>query len=217
MATLDLQEQEQVDAFKAWWKRNGKWLLLALVLAIGGVAAVQGWKVYKGKQEAAAATLFTDLARQVQSNDPRRINDAAAVMMEKYASSGYATRTALLAAQVNIQAKDVAPAKRQLQWVIEHAQEAALKDVARLKLASLLLDEKDYAAALMQLNAAHPEAFNGLYADLKGDVLSAQGKTAEARVAYREAYAKTDAESMYRNLIQMKLDGLGEDPQGVKK
>lgn len=216
MATFDLQEQEQVDAFKAWWKHNGKWVLLALALAIGGAAAAQGWKVYKGKQ-AAAAALFADLSRQVQSNDPRRINDAAAVMMEKYASSGYATRTALLAAQVNTQAKDVASAKRQLQWVIEHAQEAALKDVARLKLASLLLDEKDYAAALMQLNAAHPEAFNGLYADLKGDVLSAQGKTAEARVAYREAYAKTDAESMYRNLIQMKLDGLGEDPQGVKK
>jgi predicted negative regulator of RcsB-dependent stress response len=48
-----------------------------------------------------------------------------------------------------------------------------------------------------------------LYADLKGDVLSAQGKVAEARAAYQQAYDKTDAKSMYRNLIQMKMDGLG--------
>ncbi len=217
MATLDLQEQEQVDAFKAWWKDNGKWLLLTVVLAIAGAAAIQGWHVYKEKQTLAAATLFADLGKQVQSNDPRRINDAAAALMDKYASSGYAPRAALLAAQINIQAKDAARAKTQLQWAIEHAQEAALKDVARLRLASLLLDEKDYAGAMTQLDAAHPEAFNGLYTDLKGDVLSAQGKVAEARVAYQEAYAKTDAKSMYRNLIQMKLDGLGVESQEVKK
>lgn len=217
MATLDMREQEQIDVFKTWWKDNGKWIFLALVLVIAGAAAVQGWYVYKGKQEVAAATLFADLGKQVQSNDPRRINDVAAVMMEKYASSGYATRAALLAAQVNIRAKDMARAKIQLQWAIEHAQEATLKDVARLKLASLLLDEKDYAGAIAQLDAAHPEAFNGLYADLKGDVLSAQGKVVEARVAYREAYTKTDGNSVYRNLIQMKLDGLGEESQGAKK
>lgn len=217
MATLDLQEQEQVDAFKAWWKDNSKWVLLALVLAIGGAAAVQGWHAYKARQTAAAVTLYTELVKQVSSNDARRINDAAAAVMEQYASSGYAPRAALLAAQVNIQARDTARAKTQLLWVIEHADETTLKDVARLKLASLLLDEKDYAGAMAQLDAAHPEAFTGLYADLKGDVLSAQGKTAEARAAYREAFARTDAKSMYRNLIQIKLDGLGEEAQGAAK
>ena len=217
MATLDQQEQEQIDAFKTWWKDNGKWVLLALALAIGATVAVRGWYGYKGKQDVAAAALFADLGRQMQSNDPRRINDAATAMMDKYASSGYAPRAALLAAQVNIQSRDMERAKTQLQWAIKHADEAALKDVARLKLASLLLDAKDYAGAMAQLDAAHPEAFNGLYTDLKGDVLSAQGKVAEARAAYREAFAKTDAKSTYRNLIQMKLDGLGEDTQGAAK
>jgi predicted negative regulator of RcsB-dependent stress response len=209
MATLDLQEQEQVDAFKHWWKDNGKWLFLLLVFVLSGIAATKGWQSYKNKQANEAATLFAELNKQVSSNDPKRINDAAAAVMDQYGSSAYASRAALLAAQVNIQNKDAAHAKTQLQWVIDHASEAALKDVARLKLASLLLDEKSYAEALALLDAIHPDSFTGLYADLKGDVLEAQGKTEEARIAYQQAFEKTDAKSPYRNLIQIKLDALG--------
>ena len=106
--------------------------------------------------------------------------------------------------------KDIARAKTQLQWVIEHASESSLQDTARLKLASILLDEKKFDDAMALLNATHPDAFTGLYADLKGDVLSAQGKTEEAKVAYKQALDKIESKSMYRNLIQLKLDGLGD-------
>jgi len=209
MATLDLHEQEQVDALKAWWKDNGKWFLLALALVLGSFAATRGWQSYKDKQAGAAATLFAELNKQVGSNDAKRINDAAQAVIDQYGSSAYAPRAALLAAQANIQAKDNTQAKTQLQWVVAHADEATLKDVARLKLASVLLDEKNYAEALTLLEAAHPDSFNALYADLKGDVLSAQGKSEEARAAYQLAFEKSDAKSPYRNLIQMKLDALG--------
>ena len=209
MATLDLQEQEQVDALKHWWKDNGKWLLLVLVLVLGGFTAKKGWESYKDKQASEAATLFAELNKQLGSNDPKRINDAAAAVMDKFSSSAYAPRAAMVAAQVNIQAKDVAHAKTQLQWVIDHAGEAALKDVARLKLASVLLDEKNYSEALALLDATHPDSFVGLYADLKGDVLTAQGKTAEARAAYELALTKLDAKGKYRTYTQHKLDALG--------
>ncbi len=209
MAALDMHEQEQVDALKSWWKENGKWLLIALVLGVGIFAAVRGWQVYQSRQAADAATLYSEVLKQVASNDPKRINDAAAAVVSKYASSAYAARAQMLAAQANIQARDIAQAKTQLQWVIDHAAEEGLRDAARLKLASLLLDEKSYDAALKLLDAAHPDAFTGLYVDLKGDVLSAQGKTEEARAAYKLALDKTDAKSAYRSLIQMKLDALG--------
>jgi predicted negative regulator of RcsB-dependent stress response len=96
-----------------------------------------------------------------------------------------------------------------LQWVIDNAGEDTLKDVARLRLAAMFLDEKKYAEAMKLLEAKHPDSFDGLYDDLRGDVLSAQGKTDEARSSYKLAYEKTDPQSMYRNLIQMKLDALG--------
>lgn len=209
MATLDLQEQEQVDAIKAWWKDNGKTVLWALVLVVGGIAGSQAWQSYKATKRVEAATVYNELIKQVGSNDPKRINDAAAVVTDKYGSSAYAPRAALLAAQVNISTHDNARAKTQLQWVIDHADEDGLKNAARLNLASVLLDEKNFAEAAKLLEAPHPESFDGLYADLKGDVLNAQGKPEEARAAYQVAFNKFDAKSMYRSLIQMKLDALG--------
>ncbi len=209
MAALDLQEQEQLETLKGWWKDNANWILgtvLALVVVSGGW---RGWQYYQNKQMIESATLYQQFTEQLQSNDVKRVNDAAAAVMDKYASSPYAARAALTAAQVNELGKETLRAKTQLQWVIEHAGEDGLKSVARLRMAALLLDEKDYTGALKHLEAKHAESFDGLFADLKGDVLNAQGKNAEAKAAYQIAYNKIDAKSAYRNLLQMKLDALG--------
>lgn len=225
MAVLDLQEQEQLEAFKRWWKDNRNQLLGMLLVVVVAVGGWRGWQYYQHQQAEQAANLYQQFIAQLASNDAKRINDAAAAVTDKFASTAYAARAALLAAQVNEQGtgvgkengpgngpgngKDLPRAKTQLQWVIDHAAEATLQDVARLRLAAILLDEKNYADALKQLEAKHPASFDGLYADLRGDVLSAQGKTDEARSSYKLAYEKIDAQSMYRNLIQMKLDALG--------
>jgi predicted negative regulator of RcsB-dependent stress response len=217
MAMIDLQEQEQLDSLKAWWKDNGKWVIAALAIALFAYAALTYWKHYQGKQAAEASTLYAEVLKQVASNDPKRINDSVAALVEKYSNTAYAPRAQLLAVQANVQAKDMARAKSQLEWVIAHASESGLQDTARLKLSSILLDEKKYDEAMTQLNATHPDAFVGLYSDLKGDVLAAQGKTEEARAAYKLAFDKIDSKSAYRNLIQLKLDGLGMDVQGGAK
>ena len=209
MAALDLQEQEQFEALKAWWHENRNQILVALLVAFAAIGGWRGWQYYQHKQANEAATVYQQFINQMGSNDAKRVNDAAAAVMEKYSATAYAPRAALLASQVNEQMKDMGRAKTQLQWVIDHAEEASLKDVARLRLAAILLDEKNYAGALKLLEAGHPPSFDGLYADLRGDVLSAQGKPDEARSAYKLAYEKTDIKSTYRNLIQMKLDALG--------
>ncbi len=209
MAALDLQEQEQLEALKAWWKDNSNFVLgtlLAVAIAAGGW---RGWQYYQHQQQTGAATLYQQVVEQVGSKDPKRVNDAAAAVMDKFASTTYAARASLLAAQVDEQGNDAAHARAQLQWVIDHAGDATLKDVARLNLAAELLDEKNYSEALKQLDAKHLESFDGLYADLRGDVLSAQGKPDEARSAYKLAYEKIDPQNMYRSLIQIKLDALG--------
>ena len=209
MATLDLQEQEQLEALKTWWKDNRNQILGALLVIVVATGGWRGWQYYQSQQSTGAATLYQQLIEQLASNDTKRINDAAAAVTNKFGSSIYAARAELLAARVNEQANDPARAKTELRWVIDNAGETTLKDVARLRLAAMLLDEKKYADALALLDAKHPDSFDGLYSDLKGDVLSAQGKTDEARSSYNLAYEKIDPQSMYRSLIQMKLDALG--------
>jgi predicted negative regulator of RcsB-dependent stress response len=209
MAVLDSHEEEQLEALKNWWKENRNQILGGILIVVVVMGGWRGWQYYRHQQSVEAATLYQQFIQQLGSNDPKRINDAAAAVMNKFSSTPYATRAALLAAQVNEQGKDKTRAKTQLQWVIDNAGEDTLKDVARLRLAAMLLDEKNYADALKLLDAKHPDSFNGLYDDLRGDVLSAQGKIDEARSSYKLAYEKIDPQSMYRNLIQMKLDALG--------
>jgi predicted negative regulator of RcsB-dependent stress response len=217
MSMIDLQEQEQLDALKTWWKDNRKWLLTVLAVAAVVFSAYKFWENYQGKRAAEASTLYAEVLKQVASNDAKRINDSVAVLVEKYSNTAYAPRAQLLAVQANMQARDMAQARTQLEWVIAHASERGLQDTARLKLSSILLDEKDYTAAMKLLDAAHPDAFVGLFADLKGDVLVAQGKTDEARAAYKLAFEKMDSKSAYRNLVQLKLDGLGTGVEGGAK
>ncbi|GAB4117649.1 MAG: tetratricopeptide repeat protein [Sideroxydans sp.] len=209
MSELDLHEQEQVDAFKAWWKENGNWVIGLVLAGALAFAGNQFWRNHQASQAAEAAKLYGEVLQQAESRDAQRIGDAAAALASRYDGSAYAPRAQLLAAQASLQARDLARAKGQLQWVIEHADEAALQHAARLKLASILLDERQYDAALQQLDGKHPASFEGLYADLKGDVLLAMGRKAEARAAYQLALDKTGAQSAYRNLLQLKLDGLG--------
>jgi predicted negative regulator of RcsB-dependent stress response len=209
MAMIDMQEQDQLDALKAWWKENRTWLLASLTTVVLVAAAYVYWTSYQQKRAAEASTLYAEVLKQVASNDAKRINDSVAALVEKFSNTAYAPRAQLLAVQANMQVKDFAQAKSQLEWVVENAKESSLQDTARLKLSGILLDEKKYDEALKFLEATHPDSFVGLYADLKGDVLAAQGKVDEARIAYQLAFDKMDSKSAYRNLVQLKLDGLG--------
>ncbi len=209
MAALDSHEQEQIESLKTWWKDNANWVLGMVLIAVIATGGWRGWQYYQHKQSNESAALYQQFVEQLSSNDAKRVNDAAAALMDKYSGTAYAAHAALIAAQVNELSKEPLRAKSQLQWVIEHAAEDGLKSVAGLRMASVLLDEKDYAGAMKSLDAKHPATFDGLYADLKGDVLNAQGKSVEARAAYQQAYDKLDEKSQYRNLVQMKLDVLG--------
>lgn len=208
MATYDLEEQEQIDIIKAWWKRNGNTVMLAVAVFAATAAGVQGWRQYQNGQTQKASMMYEVLQSVAKGSDAKKTREAAGQIMEQYSGTAYAPRAALIAAKANYDAGDAQSAKAQLQWAVDHAKEDALRDMARLRLAGVLLDEKNYAEALKQVESQPDPAFAALFADMKGDVLAAQGKNAEARSAYQAALDKIGAKSPYRQLIQMKQDGL---------
>lgn len=208
---LDQDEQERMDDLKSWWKQYGNAVLLGVVVFMAVLAGIQGWRYYQSSQKTQAAALYDALQNAASVNDAKKAREAATAIMDQHPSTVYAANAALISARANYEAGDAKSAKAQLQWVMEHAPEGALRQIAGLRLAGLLLDEKNYAEALKLLDAKHDDAFAGLYADLKGDVLAAQGKPAEARTAYTAALAKSDPKSpAYGNFVQVKLDALGD-------
>ncbi|MEW5893474.1 MAG: tetratricopeptide repeat protein [Pseudomonadota bacterium] len=206
---LDLEEQEQLDEFKAWWRQNGKWVIAALVAFLLVVGGVRGWQYWSAKQAGEASRLFEQAMQATAANDIKAIKEITGQIMEHYPRTAYSAPAAWLVGRINYEAGDLKSARAQFQFALDHARDAQLEQLARLRLAAVLLDEKDYDGALAQLNHPHDAAYAGLYALLKGDVLVAQGKPAEAKAAYQLAVEKLNEKSQLKQLAEIKLEGLG--------
>ena len=217
MAVYDLEEQESIDDLKAWWARWGTLVTWIAVAVAAVVVGVQGWRWWKASRAEAAGALYAAVGAASRGEDATRARDAMATLMDKYAGTGYASRAALLRAGQLWQDGDKAGARAQLTWIVDHADDDDLKQIARFRLAEVLLDEKKVDEALKVLDAKHADAYAGLYADLRGDALAAAGRRDEARAAYQAAIAKIDAKTAYRQFVQVKLDSMGGAVVGPPK
>ena len=206
----DLEEQEQLATLKGWWKDNGTSVLVVLAAVAIALAGWLGWRNWQAGQAQQAAALYDSLQKALQSNDAKSVRDAGGSLVEGFPRTLYASMGALASARFHIERGDLKSARAQLQWVVERSSSDELRDLARLRLAGVLLDEKAYDEALAQLEAKHAPAMAAQYAALKGDVLVAKGKAAEAKAAYRLALEKSDERSgAFRASVQLRLDALG--------
>ncbi len=209
MAVYDLEEQEKLDDLKAWWEQNSKYVSAAVVVVALVVIGVQGWRWYQRTQAEQASVLYQAVSQAVRANDLSKAKEPATQIVDRFARTAYAPRAALLYAKMLYDGGDKPGARAQLQWIIDHASEDELKAVAHFRLAQAMLDEKQYDDALKTLDIKTDDAFIGLFADLRGDILAAMGKNAEAKAAYEIALAKIDPKSPYRAFVQVKFDALG--------
>ena len=209
MAVYDLEEQEKLDDLKAWWEQNSKYVSAAVVAVALVVIAVQGWRWYQRTQAEQASVLYQAVSQAARANDVSKAKEPASQIVDRFARTAYAPRAALLYAKMLYDGGDKPGARAQLQWIIDHASEDELKAIARFRLAQAMLDEKQYDDALKTLDIKTDDAFIGLFADLRGDILAAMGKNVEAKAAYEIALAKIDPKSPYRAFVQVKFDALG--------
>ena len=207
---LDLEEQEQVEELKAWWRLHGN-LITAFIVAVAlGFAGWQGWRWYQASQSGHASALYETVTKAAQANDGKALRDAAGTLVESYPRTLYASMGALVAARYYFDRNDLKTAKAQLQWVIERSPSEDFKDLARLRLAAVLLDEKAYDEALKLLEAKPSAAYEAQYAALRGDVLLAQKQVEPAKVAYKLALEKSDAkDGAFQESVRMRLEALG--------
>ena len=207
---LDLEEQEQLAELKVWWKQHGSLIVAVIVAAALAFAGWQGWRWHQASQTAQAGALFDALAKGAQAGDAKAVRDAGGTLIENYPSTLYASMGALTAARFHFDRNDLKSAKAQLQWVVERSSFEDFRDLARLRLAAVLLDEKAYEEALRLLEAPHAAAYQAHYAALKGDVLVANKQPAEARAAYQLALDKAPRQDgAFRDSVRMRLEALG--------
>ena len=213
MATnLDLQEQEQLDAVKAFWKRYGNLIIWLLVVVMGAFAAWNGWNWWQRDQAMKSGAMYDELERAAQAGDVAKTARIYADLKERFPRTAYAQQGALATAKLQFDQGQLDAARDTLAWVAEKGIEEEIRTVARLRLAALQAEAKQYDAALKTLDAATAPTFEALVADRRGDVLAAQGKPELARAAYQTAWAAMSDKVDYKRLIEAKLTSLGAAP-----
>lgn len=206
---LDLEEQEQLDQLKHFWKQYGNLITGLLILVLGAMAAWNGYQYWQQKQANQAAAMFDEIEKVVRSGDVIQAERAFDDMKQRFASAVYTPQAGLLVAKMAYLSSKPEVAQNVLGWVSENKADDGYAAVAKLRLAGLRLEAKAYDEALKLLDGNFSAEFAPLVADRRGDVLLAQGKNAEAVALYQKAYQGLDAQSEYRRMVLVKLNALG--------
>ena len=210
---LDLEEQEQLDQIKHFWKQYGNLITWVLIVVLGAFASWNFYQYWQKNQSSQAAAMYDEVERTVKLAEPAKVDRVFADMKEKFSSTSYAQQAGLLVAKHYYSLGQIDPAKAALTWVAEQTSEPGFQAVARLRLASLWMESKNYDEALKPLNAEFPTSYGAMVADRKGDLLQLQGKKAEAIAEYEKAYKLFDEKIEFRRLVEVKLNALGVDTQ----
>ena len=213
---LDLEEQEQLDELKHFWKQYGNAITWFLIVVMGSYVAWNGYQYWERQQSSKAAALFDEVERTAASGDAAKLERAWNDMKDRFPGTTFAAQSALLAAKVFQQTEKADAAKSALLWASEHASDEASAQLARLRLANLLTQQKAYDEALKTLSKPFQPAFAGLAADIQGDIAVSQNKPQDAIQAYGDAWTKLEDNPEYRRLVAAKLNALGVDPSQAK-
>lgn len=208
----NLDEQEQLDQFKYFWKQYGNIITWILIAVLGAYAAWNGYQYWQRNQATQAAAMFDEVERSIASGDVAKVERALTDMNAKFGSSPYAQQAGLLAAKTFYEKGNLDASKKALATVAEKSSDVGYQAIAKLRLASAQMEGKNYDDALKQLTGTFPKDFEPLAADRRGDVLALQGKPAEAKAEYVKAYKGLEERSGYRRLVEVKLNALGGDP-----
>ncbi|MFG6414662.1 YfgM family protein [Roseateles sp. DC23W] len=206
---LDLEEQEQLDQLKAFWKRWGGLITWVITAVLAAYAGWQGWNWYQRDQAAQAGAMYAEFDRALAAQDADKAAAAAGDLKARFGGTGFAAQAGLQAAKLQLEKGKTDEAKQSLAWVAEHGSEASYRDLARLRLAGLQLDSKAYDEAGKTLDAIKSKDFEALVADRRGDALLLQGKRDEAKAQYQKSLAGLPKEQDYRRIVEAKLSTLG--------
>lgn len=212
---LDLEEQEQLDELKAFWKKYGTLITIVLTVAL---TAYAGWNIYQRWQQnqaSQAAALFEEVERLAVAGDIPKLDRVFADMKDRYPNTNFAQQAGLLVSRVYFEAAKPDQAKAALTWVAEKSSDDGYQAIAKLRLASVLAESASFDEALKLLSGAFPGEFAPLVADRMGDIYMLQGKKVEARAQFEKAFKGFEEQVEYRRLVEVKLNALGVNPRPV--
>ena len=202
-----LEEQQELDNFKYFWKSTGRWLFALLIAAALGYLGYTMYKSHKASQSQEAAEVLAKIVDKMQAKASQaEVNADLTNLQQNYPDSIAAAQATLMAAATEYDARRYDVAEGHLNWVLKNQKAPLVQALAAQRLGIVLLQQKKYDAAIAAFNTKVEADFEPLLLEAKGDVYAAQNKTKEAAQSYQQALEKLPKDAIERELLQMKLD-----------
>lgn len=207
-------EEEQIEAFKSWWNKNGTQLLSGILII---VIAVSGWKWWENNEYVSAAnasTTFDALQMHSQAGSFSEVSREALKLMQEQPESPYAAAAALLYATFKYRSGEVAEAVNNLNWVTEKSTDQALKVTANLRLARIEIEQNKLEEATTRLSEMQTLDLNPVQQSNADYVLAMislhSGDKTEAYKAFAKVVENDAAEKNLSSLAQIQMDDLAQ-------
>lgn len=212
-----LTEEEQLEVLKRWWKDYGKTVIAAIVAAVVIYFAWTAWQDKQRVKAESASSQYDTLVKLLSVEQGKTLSDAdkatadhiANELKEKNGKSLYAQGAAFYLAKSAVDAGNLDKAVTELQWILSSRPAIATEQLARVRLARVYVAKAAYTEAQAQIAQEPSKAFDSEYAEVRGDILKAQGNKEAAATAYKKALETTDPQNQERSMVlQMKADEL---------
>lgn len=204
---MDRTDEEQLQQLKDWWKRNGPPLLIGAGVAIALAAGWWGYGNWQERSAQQAAGAYAEFLQAEHGGELEAAEERGQRVLDRHAASGYAVMTALRLARLQVENEAFERAAETLGWVVDHADDRPMRELARLRQARALA-EIDPERALTRLDVDVSDGFRAAYAELRGDLLHELGRDDEAAEAYRAALDSEGLGGQARELVRLKLQAV---------
>ncbi|THK43267.1 tetratricopeptide repeat protein [Methylophaga sp. SB9B] len=199
-------DDEKGEAIKNWWRENGRSVVTGVVLGGAVIFGGRYWINFQQAKTEQAAAMYQQVQFNISEADLTAAEDLTQELMQSHSKTPYAAFAVIELAAEQVRNDQAAAALEYLKWTADKAKLTGQKDLARLRMVRVLIDQGEYEQAMQLAQQSASAGFTSLFAELEGDIHLVQENKAEAYEAYRNAISSMDADDPRKILLEMKRD-----------
>ena len=200
-----IEEEQEINQLKDWWKENGKTIIVAFILGVGGMFGWRYWQSHQAEQIAQASAQYDTLINSVQQDEQTKKANIEQ-FVQANSKTAYAVFALLDEAKKATEKQDFSAAEANLNQALTQSQDEVLTSIVALRLSAVQFQLGQLDNALTTLNQVKGESFNARKAILTGDIQVAKGDKVAAKNSFEQA--QQSGSQLEQQMAKMKLNNL---------
>ena len=200
-----IEEEQEINQLKDWWKENGKTIIVAFILGVGGMFGWRYWQAHQAEQIAQASAQYDALIYSAEQDEQAKKANIEQ-FVQANSKTAYAVFTLLDEAKKATEKQDFAAAEANLNQALTQSQDEVLTSIVALRLSAVQFQLGQLDNALTSLNQVKGESFNARKAILTGDIQVAKGDKVAAKNSFEQA--QQSGSQLEQQMAKMKLNNL---------